>query len=115
MDECRKSDDPAYPPQTGGWLPNGTWTVQFASANYNGSVIKGPAIRFYDHVCSNGITVRNEIFIHSKIPWPTGGEYMSQGCVKVSSTGSNPASAGGDIRYVYDVRAFLSINTMYVS
>jgi len=113
--ECQTSA--MSPINNGGWLPNGTWTVQFASANYNGSVIKGPAIRFNDRTCANGYTWRTEIFIHSKIPWPTGpnGEYMSQACVKVSSTGSTPATAGGDILSVYNVKMFLSITTMYVS
>lgn len=111
-DECRRSD--VYPYNQGGWLPNGYWTVWFASVNYNGNVIKGPAIRFYDRPCSNG-TWRTEIFIHSKIPWPQpNGEYFSQGCVKVSSTGATPATASGDVRTVYDVKMFLGINNMLV-
>lgn len=111
--ECQTSA--MSPINNGGWLPNGTWTVWFADPNYNGSVIKGPAVRFYDRACSNGYTMRTEIFIHSKIPWPSpNGEYMSQACVKVSSTGSTPASAGGDILAVYDHKIFLGITTMYV-
>jgi hypothetical protein len=43
------------------------------------------------------------------------GEYMSQACVNVSSTGATPATAGGDVRQVYDVKMFLNITTMYVS
>lgn len=111
--ECQTSN--MSPINNGGWLPNGTWTVWFASVNYNGTLIKGPAIRFYDRTCANGTTWRTEIFIHSKIPWPASGEYFSQGCVKVSSTGSTPATAGGHVRQVYDVKQFLGISTMHVS
>ena len=110
--ECQTSA--MSPINNGGWLPNGAWTVQFASANYSGSVIQGPAIRINDRTCSNGTTWRTEVFIHSKIPWPSGGEYLSQACVKVSSTGATPATAGGDVRQVYDVKMFLNITTMYV-
>lgn len=113
MDECHTSAMP--PVNNGGWLPNGNWTISGAYVNYNGNVIKGPAIAFNPHLCSNGYTWRTEIFIHSKIPWPQpNGEYMSQACVKVSSTGATPATAGGDVRSVYDVRNFLAINYMIV-
>ncbi len=113
MDECHTSA--MAPINNGGWLPNGNWTITGAYANYNGSVIKGPAIGFADHLCSNGYTWRTEIFIHSEIPWPQpNGEYMSQACVKVSSTGATPSTAGGDVRSVYDVKNFLAINYMTV-
>jgi len=108
--ECHTSN--MAPLNHGGWLPNGTWTVTGAFPNYQGQVITGPAIRFQDRPCFDG-TMRTEIFIHSAFPWVST-QYLSQACIKASSTGT-AASAGGDIRSVYDVRAYLSITTAYVT
>lgn len=111
-DECHTSA--MSPIDHGGWLPNGTWQVWLGGSSYNpqGQVIKGPAIRFYDHACFNG-TMRTEIFIHSAFPWASS-QYLSQGCIKVRSTGTS-GSPGGDIVSVWNVRAFLSITTAYVT
>jgi hypothetical protein len=112
-DECHTSA--MSPIDHGGWLPNGTWQVNLAGSSYNyqGQSVKGPAIRLYDRRCFNG-TMRTEIFIHSAFPWATS-QYLSQGCVKVSSTGSSPSAPGGDIVEVWNVRAFLAITTVYVT
>lgn len=80
-DECHRSTD--YPLDRGGWLPNGTWSITGSYSNYNGQVIKGPAIRLADRQCYNG-NLRQEIFIHSAFPWAST-QYLSQGCIKVSS------------------------------
>lgn len=111
-DECHTSN--MAPLDHGGWLPNGTWQVNLAGSSYNyqGQVIKGPAIRLYDRPCSNG-TMRTEIFIHSAFPWAST-QYLSQACIKASSTGTS-SSPGGDIVSVWNVRAFLAITTVYVT
>lgn len=110
MNECQTSSMP--PVDNGGWIPNGVWTVQFYAPNYNGQIIKGPAVRLIDRQCYNG-TWRTEIFIHSAFPWSSG-QYKSQGCIKVSSTGT-AGNAGGDIRTVYDWGASDQTQHVYVA
>jgi hypothetical protein len=81
-----------------GWLPNGNYKITQAFLNHSGTVT-GPALELSDHACSNG-TMRTELFIHSSYPWSSG-HYMSNGCLKLSSTGS-PSTAGGNIKAAYN-------------
>ncbi|MVO88070.1 L,D-transpeptidase family protein [Streptomyces sp. p1417] len=77
-----------------GWLPNGTYTVQFQAKRYNGSLIKGYVIKISDKRCPGG-TLRNDLFIHSEMTrnggqgateptrWDGPSDYKSNGCIKL--------------------------------
>ena len=78
-----------------GWLPNGTYSVYGTYWNYPGTTVQGPAVYISNKACSNGSTIRTELFVHSSYPWSSN-RYYSNGCIKLSSTGT-PAAAGGDI------------------
>jgi hypothetical protein len=94
-----------------GWLPNGTYTVVATYKNHTGTVT-GPAIQLSNKACSSG-TLRTELFIHSNYPWSSS-HYNSNGCIKVSSTGT-AASPGGDILNVYNNVVNHHIKTVVVS
>ena len=81
-----------------GWLPNGTYKIKQAFPNHSGTVT-GPALYLSDHACSTG-KLRTALFIHSSYPWYSS-HYMSNGCLKLASTGS-AATAGGDIKSAYN-------------
>lgn len=77
-----------------GWLPNGTYKIQFHQRHYNGSLIKGYVIKISDKRCHNG-TLRNDLFIHSEMThsggqgstepfrWDGPSDYKSSGCIKL--------------------------------
>ena len=90
-DDCERSAGP---------IPYGSWPVIATSANWPGSVVRGPVLRLHDAVCHDGVTRRTELFVHSTYPW-SASHYQSEGCVKVSSKGT-PSTASGDVRAVYD-------------
>lgn len=79
-----------------GWLPNGTYPNKAAGSPYTNikyysnhtGVIKGKAWYVGNHKCSNG-TVRTELFVHTKTPWPGTSGYYSNGCIKVTPTVAN--------------------------
>ncbi len=84
MDECNvydETNDPA--PEGGGWLPDGTYTISNYFVYKNTGDMRGPAWDIGDHVCSDGSTVREDLFIHSKSPWSSS-SYESFGCIKIS-------------------------------
>jgi hypothetical protein len=98
-DECDKAN-PQIGDYSGGWLPNGTYTVRGYSYNWPGTEIRGPVLWLTDKQCWNG-TWRTELFVHSSYPW-SAARYSSYGCIKVSNTGG-PSPAYGDIRQVVDL------------
>ncbi|MEU0163186.1 hypothetical protein ABZ154_31405 [Streptomyces sp. NPDC006261] len=81
-----------------GWLPNGSYKIEFHKKNFNGSAIKGYVIKLQDKKCSNG-TKRTELFIHSEMQkngkqgpkrgkdspwrWDGNGDYKSLACIKL--------------------------------
>ncbi|PCG82320.1 hypothetical protein CIB93_30575 [Streptomyces sp. WZ.A104] len=97
-----------------GWLPNGSYKIEFRKKNFNGSAIKGYVIKLTDKKCSKG-TKRTELFIHSEMksngkqgpkkgkdsPWRWEGnhDYKSAGCIKLKpahiKTLFNRATANG--------------------
>jgi peptidoglycan hydrolase-like protein with peptidoglycan-binding domain len=78
-----------------GWLPTATYSIGGHWRNYNGSLVKGYAIRLADKRCNNGKgTLRTELFIHSEMTssggqgstearrWDGVNDYKSNGCIK---------------------------------
>ncbi|TQE21986.1 peptidoglycan-binding protein [Streptomyces ipomoeae] len=79
-----------------GWLPTATYSIGGHWRNYNGSLVKGYAIRLADKRCNNGKgTLRTELFIHSEMTssggqgstearrWDGVNDYKSNGCIKL--------------------------------
>ncbi|WP_254712213.1 L,D-transpeptidase [Streptomyces sp. TRM64462] len=82
-----------------GWLPNGTYDIEFRSTSYNGSAIKGYVIKLENKWCAGKKTQRTDLFIHSEMqkngkqgpkkgadsPWRWDGDrdYKSLGCIKL--------------------------------
>jgi hypothetical protein len=80
-----------------GWLPNGWydfWSPGHVN-NYGGTSVQGRVWRLSDKVCSDGSTVRTELFIHTKetsgqgqacpdFCWAGDSSYYSNGCIKLS-------------------------------
>ena len=84
---------------------------------YGSLDVRGPVVRINDKRCSNGVTWRDELFIHSSYIW-TDARYASLGCIKVSNSGytgaySNPQNVTGHISEVY-ARSDNRINNLYV-
>ncbi|GGS20250.1 hypothetical protein GCM10010252_69420 [Streptomyces aureoverticillatus] len=92
-----------------GWLPNGTYTIQFHARRYNGSLIKGYVIKISDKRCPNG-TLRNDLFIHSEMNrsggrgstepfrWNGPSDYKSNGCIKLHPAHIKSLFAAADSR-----------------
>ena len=91
QNECRRGE---------GWLPSG-WYSQWGHWNdYNGSAVKGRVWWLQDKYCSDGITKRTELFIHSEetgsngqnctsayddpFCWERASDYYSLGCIKIA-------------------------------
>jgi hypothetical protein len=91
QNECRRGE---------GWLPAG-WYSQWGHWNaYNGSAVKGRVWWLQDKYCSDGVTKRTELFIHSEetasngqnctssyddpFCWERAADYYSLGCIKVA-------------------------------
>jgi hypothetical protein len=55
--ECRRAE---------GWLPAGWYSQWGHWNNYNGSAVRGRVWWLQDKYCSDGITKRTELFIHSE-------------------------------------------------
>jgi hypothetical protein len=89
--ECRRAE---------GWLPAG-WYAQWGHwNNYDGSAIKGRVWWVQDKYCSDGVTKRTELFIHSEetaangqrctstwddpFCWEREADYYSLGCIKLA-------------------------------
>jgi hypothetical protein len=89
--ECRRAE---------GWLPGG-WYAQWGHwNNYDGSAIKGRVWWVQDKYCSDGVTKRTELFIHSEetaangqrctstwddpFCWEREADYYSLGCIKLA-------------------------------
>ncbi|MBT2409598.1 L,D-transpeptidase [Streptomyces sp. ISL-12] len=82
-----------------GWLPNGTYDIEFKSKTYNGSKIKGYVVKLENKYCAGKRTKRTDLFIHSEMrangkqgskqgadsPWRWDGnrDYKSNGCIKM--------------------------------
>ena len=74
QNECRRGE---------GWLPSG-WYSQWGHWNdYNGSAVKGRVWWLQDKYCSDGVTKRTELFIHSE-------ETASNGCRTGTSAYDDP-------------------------
>ncbi|MEU2180485.1 L,D-transpeptidase [Streptomyces thermolilacinus] len=85
-----------------GWLPNGSYDIEFRSTSYDGSAIKGYVIKLKDKYCAGNKTKRTDLFIHSEMtskggqgskngndsPWRWDGDrdYKSLGCIKLKPT-----------------------------
>jgi hypothetical protein len=91
QNECRRGE---------GWLPAG-WYSQWGHWNeYNGSAVKGRVWWLQDKYCSDGVTKRTELFIHSEetasngqnctsayddpFCWERASDYYSLGCIKLA-------------------------------
>jgi hypothetical protein len=91
MDECIRGE---------GWLPAG-WYAQWGHWNhYAGSAIRGRVWWLQDKYCSDGLTKRVELFIHSEetsdngqsctsawddpFCWEREADYYSLGCIKLA-------------------------------
>jgi len=122
-DECDKS----YGSDSGGWLPAATYKLKGMFDNKN-DLIKARAIYFEDKVCSNGVTWRTGLFIHTEETaaqgqscdqycWNGVNDYKSKGCIKVSyadmpSVHSHYHTKGGDGRHeYYDLPAMLVVHS----
>ncbi|MER7049232.1 L,D-transpeptidase family protein [Streptomyces jumonjinensis] len=81
-----------------GWLPNGTYTLGQHTRTYDGTKIKGYAIRLPDKKCHNGTgRARTALFIHSEMNrngsqgsteqrrWTdtNPNDFYSEGCIKL--------------------------------
>jgi hypothetical protein len=83
-----------------GWLPAGWYTQKGHWNHYDGSAIKGRVWWVQDKYCSNGVTRRTELFIHSEetasngqlctgtyddsFCWERAADYYSLGCIKLA-------------------------------
>jgi hypothetical protein len=83
-----------------GWLPAGWYSLQGHWKDYDATKIKGRAWYVQDKVCSNGVTRRTQLFIHSEetasrgqsctsayddpFCWERESDYYSDGCIKVA-------------------------------
>jgi hypothetical protein len=111
-DECLRGD---------GWLPAG-WYSQWGHWNhYDGSAVKGRVWWVQDKYCSNGVTKRTELLIHSEetasngqyctssyddpFCWERAADYYSNGCIKLarpSPVADFPNSLGSAHNYYHD-------------
>jgi hypothetical protein len=89
--ECRRAE---------GWLPAGWYSQWGHWNNYDGSAIRGRVWWLQDKYCSDGITKRTELFIHSEETaangqlctsawddstcWERQADYYSLGCIKLA-------------------------------
>jgi hypothetical protein len=89
--ECRRAE---------GWLPAGWYSQWGHWNNYNGSAVRGRVWWLQDKYCSDGITKRTELFIHSEETadngqlctsawddptcWEREADYYSLGCIKLA-------------------------------
>lgn len=110
--ECRRAE---------GWLPAG-WYSQWGHWNhYDGSAIEGRVWWVQDKYCSDGVTKRTELFIHSEetasngqacssawddpFCWERTGDYASLGCIKLarpSPVADFPNDLGSAHNYYHD-------------
>ncbi|MER5888995.1 hypothetical protein ABT160_34660 [Streptomyces sp. NPDC001941] len=77
-----------------GWLPNGSYNVEFFRSNYSGR-INGIVWKLSNHKCKTGKVTRTELFIHSEMKsngkpgstestrWDGNSDYKSEGCIKL--------------------------------
>ena len=111
QNECRRAE---------GWLPAG-WYSQWGHWNkYNGSTVKGRVWWLQDKYCSDGVTKRTELFIHSEetasngqnctsayddpFCWERAADYYSLGCIKLarpSPVASFPNNLGAAHKYYH--------------
>jgi hypothetical protein len=89
--ECRRAE---------GWLPAGWYSQWGHWNNYGGSAVRGRVWWLQDKYCSDGITRRTELFIHSEETaangqlctsawddstcWEREADYYSLGCIKLA-------------------------------
>lgn len=90
-----------------GWLPSGPYDGIQHQKNYVGSLIFGMVWELDSKKCYNG-TYRTELFIHSKQTpsngqncpgsqcWASANDYMSNGCIKLSSANYSFSDDIGD-------------------
>ena len=90
-DECRRAE---------GWLPAGWYALWGHWNHYGQDKIKGRVWWLQDKYCSDGVTKRVELFIHSEetadngqscsstyddpFCWERAGDYYSLGCIKLA-------------------------------
>lgn len=111
--ECDKSisSDP-----DGGWLPAGWYDVTSHTHSFSGSAIYGRVWQLNDKYCSDGRTLRTELFIHTEENssggqsgcdgsmstdgsqcWDGPNDYYSKACIKVARSGGDDPNAPNDV------------------